>query len=57
MAPKGDNKYPGVTPALVIHNMIWRYTDPGDLVVDPMADAGQLTMFVKRRNADVFATK
>jgi len=38
--PKGDNKYPGVTPALVIYNMIWRYTDPGDLVVDPMAGSG-----------------
>lgn len=40
IAPKGDNKYPGVTPALVIYNMIWRYTDPGDLVVDPMAGSG-----------------
>ncbi len=38
--PKGDNKYPGVTPALVIYNLIWRYTDPGDLVVDPMAGSG-----------------
>ena len=38
--PKGDNKYPGVTPALIIYNMIWRYTDPGDLVVDPMAGSG-----------------
>ncbi len=37
---KGDNKYPGVTPALIIYNMIWRYTDPGDLVVDPMAGSG-----------------
>ncbi|MEM2130165.1 MAG: DNA methyltransferase [Candidatus Bathyarchaeia archaeon] len=37
---KGDNKYPGVTPALVIYNLIWRYTDPGDLVVDPMCGSG-----------------
>ncbi len=38
--PKGDNKYPGVTPALLIWNIIWRYTEPGDLVVDPMCGSG-----------------
>jgi DNA modification methylase len=37
---KGDNKYAGVTPALIIYNMIWRYTEPGDLVVDPMCGSG-----------------
>lgn len=40
MIPKGDNKYPGVTPAFIIYNMIKRYTEPGDLVVDPMAGSG-----------------
>ena len=40
LTPKGDNKYPGVTPALIIYNMIWRYTEPRDLVVDPMAGSG-----------------
>ncbi|MEM2984414.1 MAG: DNA methyltransferase [Candidatus Jordarchaeaceae archaeon] len=40
LTPKGDNKYPGVTPALIIFNLIWRYTNPGDLVVDPMAGSG-----------------
>ena len=40
LTPKGDNKYAGVTPALIIYNMIWRYTEPGDLVVDPMAGSG-----------------
>jgi len=40
LTPKGDNKYAGVTPALIIYNMIWRYTDPGDLVVDPMCGSG-----------------
>jgi DNA modification methylase len=38
--PKGDNKYPGVTPAQIIWNLVWRYTDPGDLVVDPMCGSG-----------------
>lgn len=37
---KGDNKYPGVTPASIIWNLVWRYTDPGDLVVDPMCGSG-----------------
>lgn len=38
--PKGDNKYPGVTPALLIWNLVWRYTKPGELVVDPMCGSG-----------------
>lgn len=37
---KGSNKYAGVTPAFVIYNMVKRYTDPGDLVLDPMAGSG-----------------
>lgn len=40
LTPKGNNKYPGVTPALIIYNLVWRYTDPGDLVVDPMCGSG-----------------
>lgn len=40
ITPKGDNKYPGVTQALIIYNLIWMYTDPGDLVVDPMCGSG-----------------
>ncbi len=38
--PKGNNKYPGVTPAFIIWNLVQRYTKPGDLVVDPMAGSG-----------------
>lgn len=37
---KGNNKYPGVTPAFIIYNLVQRYTKPGDLVVDPMAGSG-----------------
>ncbi len=40
LTKKGDNKYAGVTPALIIYNMVWRYTDPGDLIVDPMCGSG-----------------
>ena len=38
--PKGNNKYPGVTPAFIVWNLIQRYTKLGDLVVDPMAGSG-----------------
>ncbi|HJS82995.1 MAG TPA: DNA methyltransferase [Nitrososphaera sp.] len=37
---KGSNKYAGVTPAFVIYNMVRRYTEPGDIVLDPMAGSG-----------------
>ncbi len=40
LTPKGDNKYAGVTPALILFNLIWRYTDLGHLVVDPMCGSG-----------------
>jgi DNA modification methylase len=39
-ASKGDNKYAGVTPAELIWNLVWRYTEPDDLVVDPMCGSG-----------------
>lgn len=38
--PKGNNKFQGVTPAFIIWNMLQRYTEPGDLVLDPMAGSG-----------------
>jgi len=38
--PKGNNKYPGVTPAFIIWNLIQRYTEPGDMVLDPMCGSG-----------------
>jgi len=37
---KGNNKFQGVTPAFIIWNMIQRYTNPNDLVVDPMCGSG-----------------
>jgi len=37
---KGDNKYAGVTPAELIWNLVWRYTEIEDLVVDPMCGSG-----------------
>ena len=37
---KGDSKYQGVTPAFIVYNMLQRYTQPGDLVLDPMCGSG-----------------
>ncbi|MFH1560731.1 MAG: DNA methyltransferase [Chloroflexota bacterium] len=38
--PKGNNKYAGVTPAFIIWNLVKRYTERDDLVVDPMCGSG-----------------
>lgn len=38
--PHGDNKFNGVTPAFVIWNLVQRYTNEGDIVVDPMCGSG-----------------
>lgn len=38
--PHGDNRYPGVTPAFVVWNLVQRYTKVGDLVIDPMCGSG-----------------
>jgi len=51
--PKGDNKYAGVTPALVIYNLLWKYTEPGDLVVDPMCGSGTSIDVCKEENRKV----
>lgn len=37
---KGNNKFNGVTPAGVIWNLVKRYTQKNDLVVDPMCGSG-----------------
>lgn len=38
--PHGDNKFNGVTPAFVIWNLLQRYTNQGEWVVDPMCGSG-----------------
>jgi len=51
--PKGNNKYPGVTPAFIIWNLVQRYTKPGDLVVDPMAGSGTTIEVCKEEGRQV----
>jgi SAM-dependent methyltransferase len=37
---QGDPNYRGATPSYVIWNLLQRYTEPGDLVIDPCAGSG-----------------
>ena len=53
LTPKGNNKYPGVTPALIIYNLIWRYTEIGALVVDPMCGSGTTIDVCKEEKREV----
>lgn len=53
--PKGNNKYAGVTPAFIIYNMVKRYTEAGDLVVDPMAGSGTTLDVCKEENRKCIA--
>ena len=51
--PKGNNKFQGVTPAFLIWNLIQRYTQPGDLVVDPMSGSGTTIDVCKEEGREV----
>lgn len=48
--PKGNNKYAGVTPAFIIYNLVMRYTQPGDLILDPMCGSGTTLDVCKEEN-------
>jgi len=51
--PHGDNKFRGVTPAFIIWNLLQRYTQEGDLVVDPMCGSGTTIDVAKELNRKV----
>ena len=52
---KGNNKYAGVTPAFIIYNLVKRYTERGDVVVDPMAGSGTTLDVCNEENRNCFA--
>ena len=52
---KGNNKYAGVTPAFIIYNLVRRYTEIGDVVVDPMAGSGTTLDVCNEENRKCFA--
>lgn len=37
---QGDINYKGATPSFIIWNLLYRYTKPKDLIIDPMAGSG-----------------
>jgi hypothetical protein len=43
-----DSSYFGRMPPAVVENLLWLYTEPGDIVVDPFAGGGT-TIDVARR--------
>jgi SAM-dependent methyltransferase len=47
---QGDQRYVGATPSYVIWNLIQRYTNEGDLVVDPMCGSGTTLDVAKDTN-------
>lgn len=51
--PHGNNKYPGVTPAFIIWNLIQRYTIENDVVIDPMCGSGTTIDVCKEENRRV----
>lgn len=38
--PDYGDKYPGRMPGQIIENLLWYYTEPFDVVIDPMAGSG-----------------
>lgn len=53
--PHGNNRFRGVTPALVIWNLLQRYTKEGDLVVDPMCGSGTTIDVAEELNRKVIS--
>lgn len=51
--PHGNNKFNGVTPAFVIWNLLQRYTEHGDFVVDPMCGSGTTIDVAKELGREV----
>jgi hypothetical protein len=52
----GSNSYFGRIPPQVIENLLWFYTDPGDVVFDPFAGGGTTIDVAKRMGRRVFAS-
>jgi DNA modification methylase len=55
LTSKGNNKYAGVTPAFIIYNLVRRYTEMGDVVVDPMAGSGTTLDVCREEGRTCFA--
>jgi DNA modification methylase len=52
----GDSSYFGRMPPQVVENLLWLYTDVGDVVVDPFAGGGTTINVAKEMGRRVFAS-
>lgn len=51
-----DNSYFGAMPSGVVENLLWLWTQPGDIVVDPFAGGGTTIHVAKRMGRRVWAS-
>lgn len=52
----GTSSYFGKMPPQIVENLLWLYTDPGDVVVDPFAGGGTTIDVAKRMGRRVWAS-
>jgi DNA methylase len=52
----GESNYFGKMPPQVVENLLWLYTEPGDIVVDPFAGGGTTIDVAKRMGRRVWAS-
>lgn len=52
----GSTSYFGVIPPQVVENLLWLYTEPGDIVFDPFAGSGTTIDVAKRMGRRVWAS-
>lgn len=53
---EGESSYFGKMPPQVVENLLWLYTQPGDIVVDPFAGGGTTIDVAKRMGRRVWAS-
>jgi len=52
----GESSYFGKLPPQVVENLLWLYTEPGDIVMDPFAGGGTTIDVAKRMGRRVWAS-
>ncbi|MEJ7568621.1 MAG: DNA methyltransferase [Gaiellaceae bacterium] len=55
-ADEGDGSHFGRMPAQAVENLLWLYTEPGEIVVDPFAGGGTTIEVAKRMGRRVCAS-
>jgi hypothetical protein len=52
----GESSYFGKLPPQVVENLLWLFTEPGDIIVDPFAGGGTTIDVAKRMGRRVWAS-